>query len=131
MSAEFVLSWTFEPPDVFEERFQFTARGAAFVIDAGTAEARISEERYPEDHSLRMELHQELEVRLLAAQVLSHIPYSLSKSTVSRWHPDGRKDVYVFVEGAKISVTGGRVDVSVTDQSPKTTRDTKRDRIDV
>jgi hypothetical protein len=130
MAAEFVLCWTFDPSDVFGERVEFTAHGAVFVVNAGMTEARISEERHPADHRIRMELHQELEARLLAAQVLSHVPYSLSLSTVSRWHPDGRKDAYVFAEGATMIIAGGRADISVTDPSGKTIRDTKRERID-
>lgn len=128
--AEFLLEWTFTPADLFEERTEFPFQGGVFVVEAGKVEARIPEDAYSPDHSLRTELHEELSARFLAAQVLGHKPFTLTKPSVTRLHPDGRKDAWLFAEPATLTLTGGNADFILTDAAGNVTRDTKKERID-
>lgn len=130
MPAVFLLEWTFTPPDLFEERVEFPFALGVFVVDAGKVEARIPEEAYPQDHSLRAELHEQLNARFLAAQVLSHNPFTLSKPGVARVHADGRRDAWLFAEPATLTFTGGTADFVVKDAAGNVVRDTKKERID-
>lgn len=130
MPAVFLLEWTFTPANLFEERVEFSFDVGVFVIDAGKVEARIPEEAYPPDHSLRAELHEQLNTRFLAAQVLSHKAFTLSKPTVMKVHADGRRDAWLFAESATLTISGGTVDFVVKDAAGNLIRDTKRERIE-
>jgi hypothetical protein len=75
-------------------------------------------------------LHAEVDARFLAAQVLSHKPYTLSKPNLSKLYPDGRKDAWAFAEGATAVVSGGTVDFVLRDADGNVIHDTRRERID-
>jgi hypothetical protein len=130
MADAFLLEWTFTPPDYFEERVEIARPDCSIVIDSGRAEARVPPEHYPDDHSFRNYLHEELNARFLAAQVLCHKPYTLSKPTLHRVHPDGRIDAWVFTEPATMTFTGGITDFITRDSAGNVVSDTRRERID-
>lgn len=87
----YLLEWTFTPPDYFEEAVDFPCEHGSIHVENGRAEIRVLAERYPADHTLRNQLHAEVDARFLAAQILSHRPYTLSKPKLSKLYPDGRK----------------------------------------
>jgi hypothetical protein len=130
MAATFLLEWTFTPPDLFEERVSFAIGDCAFVIEAGKAEGHIAEDKYPEDQSRRNELHQLLDAVFLAAQLLSHKSYTLAKPSVARLRADGSRDVWVFPEGATMTMSVGNADFIVHESTGKVVRDSRRERID-
>lgn len=131
MPATFLLEWTFAPPDLFEERIEYSARNASFVIDAGRADARIPDDGAQDPGALHTELHEDLNAQFLAAQALSHRAYTLTKPKVSRLHDDGRRDAWIFVEGvASMAVVGGTVDFKIQDAAGNVTRDTRKERIE-
>lgn len=131
MTAEFVLNWTFSPPDMFEEQVSFDVGDRSFVLNAGAAQARLPADGVADDQVgiLRGELHQALDARFLAAQVLGHRPYSLSKPGMVRVHDNGRQDAYVFPESSSLTITCGNVDLITTDADGNVVQDSKRDRI--
>lgn len=82
MNTVYILEWSFTPPDYFEEPVDFACDHGLIHVENGRTEARVPADIYPSDHSLRNQLHGELDARFLAAQVLSHKPYDLNKSSV-------------------------------------------------
>lgn len=130
MGEEYLLEWTFTPIDYFEEPVDFICDYGSIHIDNGRAEVRVPPDRYPIDHSLRNQLHGELDARFLAAQVLAHRTYTLSKPNVSKLYPDGHKDVWAFAEGVAAMVFGSSVDIVLKDAAGNTVRDTRLERIE-
>jgi len=129
MAVIYVLEWSFTPSNYFEEEVSLTCGHGTFRVASGSVELRVPLDMYPSDHSLRMELHAELDACFLAAQVLSHKPYTLSKPSVSKLHADGGRDAFVFPEPMVVRVTCGRVDIVLTDGAGNVKSDTKRERI--
>src|SRR3989304_8109747 len=86
-----VLEWKFPPPDHFEEPIHIKCDDYIMTIASGTVEARIRPEIYDKDQSMRDRLHTTLKDRFLGVQLVSHKPYDLSKASMYRLHPDGRK----------------------------------------
>jgi hypothetical protein len=130
MTAIYILEWTFTPTDYFEEPVDFVCGHGSIHVENGKAETRVPANLYPLDHSLRTHLHGELDARFLAAQILSHKPYELSKPSLSNLHRDGRKDVWVFPNAATMVISGGVADIVQKDAAGNVIRDTKRERID-
>ena len=102
-----VLEWSYTPPDYFEQPLHIVRDRYEIIIDSGKVEARINPEYYDKDHNLREELHDALIDRFLGVQILSHKPFELSKSSMYRLHPNGRRDVTLFPEPCvlRVSVT--------------------------
>lgn len=130
MPDEYLLEWTFTPPNLLEDRVEFRTGHALFVVHDGKAEAHVPVDNYPEDHSLRLELHRQLETRFRAAQVLYHRSYTLSNPTVARLHSDGRRSAWVFPEVGTATASEMRSDVTVTDAVDNTVVNTRQARID-
>jgi hypothetical protein len=129
MTEVYLLEWTFTPADYFEEPVDFTCELCSIHVENGKAKARVSSARYPADHSARNQLHAELDARFMGAQVLSHNPYTLSKPNLSRLHPDGRKDAWVFPDAATLVISGSTVDFVHRGANGNVIRDSKRERI--
>src|SRR5687768_8714315 len=101
MTDIFLLEWHFKPPDLFEEKVEFPFAHGAFEVESGTIKAQVPAEHYPEDHSHRLVLHEQLRARFRAALLLEHKAYTLTEPTVARVHEGGRRDMYVFVKGVE------------------------------
>jgi hypothetical protein len=129
MSSTVNLEWKFSPDDYFEEAISISAINYSMTIENGQIEAVIDASVFDADPGLRERLHQELEGRFLAVQLLTHKPYELSRSSLSRVHADGRRDVFVEVETANFNISGGVIDLQVVDSDGTVKVDTKRDRI--
>src|SRR4030042_6218270 len=102
-----VLEWKFSPPDYFEEPIHIKRDDYIMTISNGTVEARIKPEIYDKDQSMRDRLYSSLNDRFLGVQLFSHKPYELSKASMYRLHPDGRKDITIFPEPIVITVFMG------------------------
>ena len=124
-----VLEWKFSPPDYFEVPIEIVRDDYTLTIADGKAEARITDEVYSSDSSMRQTLQGALNDRFLGAQLVAHKPYQLSKSAMARVHPDGHKDIFLEAKIAGISVTANKVDIQILDQSGIVIADSKRDRI--
>ena len=126
MGEFYLVERTLSPSDYFEEELDLPFEHGDFHIAPGKAELRITAERYPSDHSLRAHLQGELEAVFLAVQVLGHRPYKLSKSSVSKIYPDGRKHVWAFSEGDTVSISCD-ASVILRDDAGNVLRDTRRE----
>lgn len=125
-----ILEWRFTPKDYFEDEIRIEREGSVVLINAGRIEARINPAVYDQTHKMRDFLHQSLNDRFLGVQLLTHKPYTLSKSTMCRLHPDGRKDVTIFPESGVMTITGGSVDLVVKDKDGNIVSDSRRDRVE-
>ena len=129
MNSVIVLEWHFSPPNYFEEPISISRHDYTMTIADGKVEARIDSATYDATPSMRQVLHDALNNRFLGVQLLSYRAYELSKSTMTRVHPDGRRDTTVFVEPFHMKITAYGVDIKATDIHGKVV-DTKRDRIE-
>lgn len=125
-----ILDWHFSPPDFFEETITISRNDYTMVIENGKVEARTTAAAYDANVSMRNELHEALNDRFLGVQLLSHMPYELSKPRGTKLHPDGRKDFFIELEGAQLKLTGGTVDFQVTDKHGNVVSDSRKDRIE-
>lgn len=130
MSAELIFEWTFSPPGYFEDRAEFDAvRGRIFIED-GRVEVRVSADPSYDLRAIRNEMQQEVNARFLAAQVLSHQPYSLIGPTVRQVRQDGVTHYILSVDSGTIKLTCESADLKVTDAAGNVIRDTRQERID-
>lgn len=130
MCATIILEWTYSPPNLFEEPFTIEQDGYVISIEEGKIEARIPENIFEANASLRGELHESLNSRFLALQLLSHLTYELSESQMTREHADGKRDIIVEVPTMKIAISGGQADFVLRDKDGNIKTDTKRERIE-
>lgn len=124
-----VLEWKFSPPDYFEEPIHIKRDDYVMTINNGAVEARIRPEIYDKDQSMRDRLHISLNDRFLGVQLFSHKPYELSKASMYRLHPDGRKDITIFPEPIVITVSMGEPDIIVKDKDGNVISDSRHERI--
>ena len=123
------FEWQFTPPDAFEEPTELSCLNYRVSVDKGRATLRVSlEGGQPAWEGLGNELHESLYAHFLAAQVLSHDPFTLSKPSYARIRSDGGRDIFVTVEGAILCARVGRLDAAVT-VSGEVVRDDRRERI--
>jgi len=125
-----LLEWSFTPKDYFEDEIRIVRDDYEMVIKDGAVEARISPEIYGGEHKMREELHQSLNDRFLGVQLLTHKPFTLSKASMCRIHPDGRRDVTIFPDSCVMTMTVGNVDLVVKDKNGNVIIDSRRDRIE-
>lgn len=130
MSAVVVLEWKFSPPNYFEETIEISRHDYTMTISDGAVQAKIDSAIYEANPSMRQELHDSLNDRYLGVQLLTHRAYDLSKSTMTRVHPDGRRDIFIAPEPGRIVLSGGTVDIRITDKDGNVISDSKRDRIE-
>lgn len=130
MSAVVVLEWTFAPPDYFEEVIGISRQDYTMTIAQGKVQAKIDFRIYEANPSMRRELHDGLNDRFLGVQLLTHRAYELSSTTMTRVHSDGRRDIFIEPEPARLLISGGTVDFQVTDKDGNVISDSKQDRIE-
>jgi hypothetical protein len=124
-----VLEWKFSPPDYFEKPIHIKRDDYVMTIGSGTVEARIRPEIYDKDQSMRDRLHSSLNDRFLGVQLFSHKPYELSKASMYRLHPDGRKDITIFPESLVLTMSMGEPDIIVKDKDGNAISDSRHERI--
>jgi hypothetical protein len=130
MNAVVVLEWQYSPPEYFEEAIRIVRSDYTMAIADGKVEARIDSSIYDANPGMRQALHDALNDRFLAVQLVIHKAYELSRSTMIRLHPDGRRDIYLDAETGKFVVTGGESDIQITKKDGTVVVDSKRDRIE-
>lgn len=130
MSAVVLLEWKFSPPDYFEEAIEVSRHDYAMTIADGKVEAKIESAIYDANPPMRQVLEGSLNDRFLGVQLLTHRPYELSSSTMTRVHADGRRDIFIELESGSLLTSGGSVDFRVTDKDGNIISDSKRDRIE-
>jgi hypothetical protein len=129
MSAVVVFEWTFFPPDFFEEPIEIVRDDYTLTIANGKAEARMDSTTYEANPSIRQTLHEGLNDRFLGFQLVNHRAYKLSRSAMTRMHPDGRRDLCLAAEVAAVSSTG-RPALIILGKNGSVICDPKRDRFE-
>lgn len=131
MSAVVTLKWNFSPSDYFETRIEDRRQNYTMTIADGEVQASIDSAIYEAAPNMREELHDALNDRFLAVQLLTHRPYELSGPTMTqRVHRDGSKDIFIKIQTAPVAASVGSVDFRVTDKDGNVKVDSKRDRIE-
>jgi hypothetical protein len=130
MNAVTVLEWAFSPRDYFAEVVEILAQDYTMTIRDGQAHAKIDSAIYQANPDMRQRSHNALNSRFLAAQLLGHRPYELSRSTMILEHPEGRRDIFIeLVEGISVRGTVGTVYLR-HDKDGNVIANSKRDRIE-
>lgn len=124
------LKWSFTPKDYFEDELKVVHNEYVLFINEGVAIAQIKPEFYDEEHQMRTYIHDLLNQMFLGAQLLERKPFKLSKSTMSRIYPDGRRDATVFPNSIAFTLSSPNVDLIVKDEWGNIVADSKRDRIE-
>lgn len=130
MSAVVVLEWKFSPPDYFEEPIEISRQDYTMTITDGQVQAKIDCAIFEADPDMRQRLHDALNDRFLGVQLFTHRAYELSRSTKTRVHPDGRRDIFIEPEPARIVYSAGTPDIQIKDKDGNVILDTKRDRVE-
>jgi hypothetical protein len=129
MSAVVVFEWNFTPPDYFEQPIEIVRDDYTLTIADGKAEARLDSVAYDANPSIRQTLHDGLNDRFLGVQLLIHRAYELSRSTMTRVYPDGRREVFLELE-SKLILRGLPVEFQVRDKDGEIVADSRRDRVE-
>jgi hypothetical protein len=124
-----VLEWKFSPPDYFEEVIEISRHDYSMTIADGQVRAKVDSGIYEANPNMRQVVHDALNARFLSVQLLMHRAYELSRPTMTRVHPDGRRDIFMEPEPARMVMSGGTVDFQVTDKDGNVISDSRRDRI--
>ena len=130
MNAVVLLEWKFSPSDYFEETIEISRQDYTMTIADGQAHAKIDSAIYEADPAMRQRFHDALNDRFLGVQLLTYRAYELSRSTMTRVHPDCRRDIFIEPEPAQIVVSGGTAYTQITDKDGNVIADSKRDRIE-
>ncbi len=99
------------------------------TIANGKAEARIDAEVFDRDPAIRKALHDGLNDRLLGAQLLTHQPYTLSKSSMVRVDTDGKRNIFLEMHSI-VGVASMTADLILMDKDGNVVTDTRKDRIE-
>jgi hypothetical protein len=129
MTKTVILEWNFSPSNCFEEPIEISRENYVMVIEDGKATATIDYTTFNNNPSLRQELHDSLNNRLLGVQLFSHVPYELSHSKKIHIDADGYKHIFIELSSGTYAITGGNVDFRHTDKDGNIISDSKRDRV--
>ncbi len=125
-----ILEWEYNPSDFFEAPFLIENDNYKIEINNGHIKATVSPEFYDSKRDTRLEIHEEVNAFFLGAQTLSFKPFNLSKPSMYRLHPNGRRDITLFPDPIVVRVTvGNSVDLIIKDKDGHIIGDTKAERI--
>ena len=130
MVEEIVIEWKYDPKDYFEEKIIISNENYKMDIVDGSVKARVDPKFFYEPKDLMSELHDQVESRFLAVQVMTHMPFTLSKPSRYDLRADGTKNIYISVDPVVMKVSIGNADIVVKDKNGNIVSDTKKDRID-
>jgi hypothetical protein len=124
-----VLEWTYQPKSFFEEKTNLYHDEGFIEIGEGTARGEFGADRFDQGEAFSNSAHDILNATFLMQQILVHQPYILGKPALSRVHPDGKRDVSIFVESVVMVMSVGTVDMIVRDANGNITSDSKAERL--
>src|SRR5258708_16543333 len=127
--TEVLLEWTYSPRDFFESPIEIARSNYPVDIAAGSISARMPATVFDADAEIKQRLHDALFDRMRGIQLLSRKPFQLSKPRLTRIEPDGRRHIFVELEGAVLTLSGGVVAITVNDASGHVVRETKQKRL--
>lgn len=128
-AAAYTLEWTFTPVDYFDREFRIDGPDYCAWFALGKVTATVDQEVYEHfNPDVRVELEKAIRSRFDGAQLVSRRPYKLDGPARFLLHPDGRRDVFIEVGAGVVTLTGGSVDVRITDPTGAVVHDTKAER---
>jgi len=130
MSKTVLLEWTYTPPNYFEEALDVSGKDYSMVIINGKVEARVDFEVYYANSSMLEELQSNLDYTFLGAKLFTNRAHEISRPNKFHIHPDGRRDVFIELEGVELKIIPGNVDFRHTDKHGNIISDSKQERID-
>ena len=123
-----VLEWTYAAEAYFEGPRKFTyADGDISMLD-GKAKGVFDASHYGL-REFRDAAQEFLQYVFFAQQVQVHKPFKLSVASMTREHPDGRRDVTGFLDTLVVKMTVHDADIVVKDKDGNVVTDTKADRV--
>lgn len=128
--TEVLLEWSYSPREFFESPIEISRADYIVDIAAGSISAKLPASTFDANSQVKQKLHDSLFDRMRGIQLLTRKPFQLSKPRVTRIEPDGRRHIYMELESAVLTLSGGLVDLTVTDSSGKVVRDSKKERIE-
>ena len=127
--AKTVLEWTYDPKNFFEGDEKLHHPDGFIEIGDGNARGEFGATYFENGGFFCKSMHTFLETAFLAQQVQNHLPYNLSQPALARVHPDGRRDVSLFVQSAVMVMSVGTLDMIVRDAEGNITSDSKAERL--
>ncbi len=130
-----ILEWKYSPLDFFEDPYfedPYTIEDDHYIIEIknGEIKAIVFPTLYDSKPNARIEFHEKIKDLFWGAQVLNFKKFNLSKPTMYRLHPNGRKDITIFADpGVCIATASGKVDRVIKDKDGNIIEDTKAKRI--
>lgn len=125
-----ILESKYSPPDFFEKRYVVEEQDYKIEIDNGFIKITFNPDFYDSLQDGRMEFHEKITDLFLGAQIINFKRFSLTKPSMHRLHPDGRKDITIFPEPIVCKITvSDSVDIIITDKDGNIVEDTKSQRI--
>jgi len=124
-----ILEWNFTPADYFEEPINLLRDNYEINIEDGRARANIEAKHFDSNPDLRTKIHESLNSRFQAAQIINRKTYELSESSMSRIHENGAVSQTIFVKAAELIVTANSPDIVITESNGEVAGDSKRERI--
>lgn len=124
-----VLEWTYNPADFFEEPCTFSFSGGEITISEGEVKGEFDGSNYDQGQDFRDQLHEQVTNVFLAQQVQARRHFQLSSASMAREHSDGRRCITAFLESGKFTLSGGQIDMVVTNAKGKIIKDPKAERL--
>ena len=126
-----LLEWSYTPSDYLEEAEVLNYKNVEISISKGKIEAKVKADNFDENPNLRNELHIEIESYFLGMQIFTNKPYELSKNpSMTRQYPNGRRDIYLSMEGGIIVSGSMQVNFIVKDKNGTIIKDSRKERIE-
>lgn len=128
-SIQVLLEWQFSPPDFFEEEIVIVGAMYRLTVGNGVARCEVASDSLDANPEIRNVIHENLLDRFFGAQLVSHKPFNLSESSLTRVNADSSKTHFVEVADTAFAISGA-ADVQVKDANGKIISDTRQERID-
>jgi hypothetical protein len=124
------LEWSYKPPDYVEERIVWNRQNYSVEIADGHIIAHMDAGFFESKPELRELLTRELNDYFYGALPYRRRPFEISRGSISRIWPDGRRDTTLEVQVGSHVFAGMNVDLIHTGADGKVIGDTRRERIE-
>ncbi len=124
-----VLECPYQPADFFEAPYRRSWGDCEILVDAGIATVTFARPHDPLPESLKSRIESELDAIFCARQLRTHRQFHVGSPTTSQYTTDGSKSIAINISNAACAVTGGSVDIVLTDSVGNVIRDSRAERI--